>query len=92
MKKYNSVTDVEVIELRNGCGHMPVTLKTICVSDAVMVAEALVGKQKPSQWLLWCMASLFSHTDAVCFVLFFSVSMKSHYILVYFLLRLEASI
>lgn len=67
MKKYSSVTDVEAIELGNGCGHVPVTLK-LCVSGAIMVAEALVGKQKPSQWLLWCMASLLSHTDALCFV------------------------
>lgn len=26
-EEINSVTDVKVIELRNGCGHMPVTLK-----------------------------------------------------------------
>ena len=59
--------------LNLGC--VPVTLALYNVSGAVVVTEALIGKQRPSQWLLWCMASLFFLSD----VLFlFSLSMKSH--------------
>ena len=46
---------------------MPVTLTLYSVSGAAVVTEALVGKQRPSQWLLWCMASLFFLSDVLFF-------------------------
>ena len=57
-----------MIELVGSCGCAPVTLTLYNVPGAVVVTEALIGKQRPSQWLLWCMASLFFLSDFFFFV------------------------
>ena len=56
-----------MIEPVGSCGCVPVTLTLYSVSGAAVVTEALVGKQRPSQWLLWCMASLFFLSDVLFF-------------------------